>query len=112
MTLARGGFWLGIALFAVMLALGAPAGLSDKGWVTAALTVLIGSAPFSDSTSMSIGHAVRSFASFQAASEEAGRSRVYAGVHFPSGNVGGLALGRCIGGRVGMIFTRPWMGVR
>ena len=41
MTLARGGFWLGIALFAVMLELGAPAGLSDKGWVTAALTVLI-----------------------------------------------------------------------
>ena len=41
MTLARGGFWLGIALFAAMLALGAPAGLSDKGWVTAALTVLI-----------------------------------------------------------------------
>ncbi len=90
-----------------------PAGHSTQSAAAAAaLTVLIGSAPFSDSTSMSIGHAVRSFASFQAASEEAGRSRVYAGVHFPSGNAGGLALGRCIGGRVGMIFTRPWVGTR
>ena len=41
MTLARIGFWSGLALFVAMLALGAPAGLSDKGWITASLTVLI-----------------------------------------------------------------------
>lgn len=41
MTLTRIGFWTGIALFVLMLGVGAPAGLSDKGWITAALTVLI-----------------------------------------------------------------------
>lgn len=41
MTLARIGFWTGLALFVLMLASGVPAGLSDKGWITASLTVLI-----------------------------------------------------------------------
>ena len=42
MTLQRGGLWTGTALFALMLALPAPEGLSLEGWRVAALTVLIG----------------------------------------------------------------------
>ena len=41
MTLARIGFWSGLGLFILMFASGAPPGLSDKGWITASLTVLI-----------------------------------------------------------------------
>jgi len=66
----------------------------------AAIAAAIGDGPFTDSTSVSIGHAVRHFASFRAASEEAGMSRIYGGLHFPDGNTSGLALGRCIGQRV------------
>lgn len=42
MTLQRTGFWLGTALFALMLLVPAPEGLSVAGWRVAALTVLIG----------------------------------------------------------------------
>ena len=42
MTLQRAGFWLGAALFTLMLLLPAPEGLSVGGWRVAALTVLIG----------------------------------------------------------------------
>ncbi len=44
--------------------------------------------------------AVRRFASFDAAADEAGLSRVLGGIHFPYGNLGGRALGRCVGARV------------
>lgn len=82
-----------------------PAGHSTQSAAAAAvLTALIGAVPFTDSTSISIGHAVRHFASFQAASEEAGQSRVYGGIHYPSGNVSGLALGRCVGAKVVAAF--------
>lgn len=37
----RAGFWLGVALFMVMLVLPAPAGLPPAGWKTAAVTVLM-----------------------------------------------------------------------
>ena len=37
----RAGFWLGVALFMVMLVLPAPAGLPTAGWKTAAVTVLM-----------------------------------------------------------------------
>ena len=78
-----------------------PSGHSTQSAAAATvITALLGALPFSDSTSISIGHAVRNFPSFQAASAEAGLSRVYAGLHFQSGNVSGLALGRCIGERV------------
>ncbi len=42
MTLHRAGFWVGAALFGLMLMLPAPDGLSVVGWRVAALTVLIG----------------------------------------------------------------------
>ena len=42
MRLQRAGFWLGAALFTLILLLPAPEGLSVAGWRVAALTVLIG----------------------------------------------------------------------
>jgi membrane-associated phospholipid phosphatase len=78
-----------------------PSGHSTQsGAASAALTALLGVGSFSDSTSIPIGHAVRRFPSFLAASEEAGRSRVLAGLHFEYSNQAGLDLGRCIGERV------------
>lgn len=78
-----------------------PSGHSTQSSAAAAvLTALIGGGAFSDSTSVSIGHQVRPFASFRAASEEAGRSRVLAGLHYEYSNEAGLSLGRCIGERV------------
>jgi membrane-associated phospholipid phosphatase len=78
-----------------------PSGHSTMSAAAAAvLTALAGDVPFDDSTSITIGHAVRRFPSFRAASEEAGISRIYGGIHFPSGNLGGRALGQCIGEKV------------
>jgi membrane-associated phospholipid phosphatase len=64
------------------------------------LTAMLGDTPFQDSTVVSLGHAVRKFSSFNAAAEEAGISRIYGGIHFPSANVQGRALGQCIGNKV------------
>ena len=55
---------------------------------------------FIDSTGLSIGSAVRHFDSFRAAAREAGISRIYGGIHFPYGNLGGRALGECVGAKV------------
>lgn len=41
MSVGRSGFWIGVALFASMQAMPAPAGLSAEGWSVAALTLLI-----------------------------------------------------------------------
>jgi hypothetical protein len=65
-----------------------------------ALTTLLGPTPFEDSTNVSFGHAARRFESFNAAAVEAGQSRIYGGIHFPSGNVEGRNLGECIANRV------------
>lgn len=46
---------------------------------------------------VAVGGAERSFASFRQAAIEAGRSGVYAGIHFQSGNEAGLRLGRDVG---------------
>jgi hypothetical protein len=78
-----------------------PSGHSTQSAAAATvLTALIGAVPFDDSTSISIGHSVRHFDSFNAAADEAGISRIYGGIHFPSGNTNGKALGRCIGEKV------------
>lgn len=78
-----------------------PSGHSTQSAAAAAvITALLGAGPFSDSTSIALGHPVRRFASFVAASEEAGLSRVYGGIHYPHSNRGGQELGRCIGERV------------
>jgi membrane-associated phospholipid phosphatase len=64
------------------------------------MTALLGDTSFEDSTSIVIGHDVRRFESFRAAAHEAGVSRIYGGIHFPTGNMGGRALGECIGTKV------------
>ncbi|HEY9227734.1 MAG TPA: hypothetical protein VIP11_13850, partial [Gemmatimonadaceae bacterium] len=65
---------------------------------------VLGTVPFSDSTSVSIGHQVRKFASFRAAADEAGLSRIYGGIHYQSANVEGGNLGRCVAGHVSERF--------
>jgi membrane-associated phospholipid phosphatase len=64
------------------------------------ITALVGDVAFDDSTGLTIGHSVRRFDSFRAAAREAGMSRIYGGIHFNYGNVGGRALGECIGAKV------------
>ncbi|MCA0377035.1 MAG: vanadium-dependent haloperoxidase [Gemmatimonadetes bacterium] len=85
-----------------------PSGHSTQSSAAAAaITAQLGDTPFSDSTSITLGHAVRRFPSFRAASEEAGMSRVYAGLHYMHSNIGGLGLGRCIGERVAAAVGAP-----
>jgi PAP2 superfamily. len=62
------------------------------------LSALVGdSVSFADSTGLAIGTGVRTFHSFRDAAHEAGISRIYGGIHFPYGNLGGRALGECVG---------------
>jgi membrane-associated phospholipid phosphatase len=78
-----------------------PAGHSTQSMAAATvLTGLLGAGPFSDSTSVALGHSVRRFDSFVAAAEEAGMSRIYGGLHYPVGDRAGRDLGRCIGDAV------------
>jgi hypothetical protein len=78
-----------------------PAGHSTQSAAAAgAIIGLIGDGPFDDSTSISIGHSVRRFASFLDAANEAMNSRLYGGIHFDTGNLAGQELGRCIAARV------------
>lgn len=82
-----------------------PSGHSTQSAAAAAaITASIGDGAFDDSSSVSIGHAVRRFDSFGAAADEAGMSRVYGGIHFPFGNVAGKDLGSCVGERVAERF--------
>jgi hypothetical protein len=50
--------------------------------------------------------APRSFNRIFAAAEEAGISRLYAGIHFQSGNLQGQALGRCVAAKVDALNWR------
>jgi PAP2 superfamily len=51
----------------------------------------------------------RSFGSFEEAAEEAARSRLYAGIHYPFDSDNGLAQGRCVGQAIldSVRFTKP-----
>jgi membrane-associated phospholipid phosphatase len=54
-------------------------------------------------------------ATFKSMAEEAGRSRLFAGMHYPSDVLDGLELGRAVGRKVVAYamtdgFTTPWMG--
>jgi hypothetical protein len=60
-----------------------------------------------DRTQARLGFAPRVYESFHAAAEEAAVSRLYGGIHFRSGNEGGLAQGRCIGARVMALQLGP-----
>lgn len=78
-----------------------PSGHSTQSAAAAAtIAAFVGDAPFEDSTSISIGHEVRRFSTIRAAADEAGLSRVYGGIHFPSGDLAGRALGACIAAAV------------
>jgi membrane-associated phospholipid phosphatase len=78
-----------------------PSGHSAQSAAAATvLTGVVGDVAFDDSTVVSIGHQVRRFTSFRAAAMEAGQSRVFGGIHFPSGNTNGRALGECVGAKV------------
>jgi hypothetical protein len=78
-----------------------PSGHSTQSAAAAAaITSLLGPVAFDDSTGLTIGNGIRRFGSFTAAADEAGISRIYAGIHFPNGNDGGKVLGRCVGAKV------------
>ncbi len=67
----------------------------------ATLEALFGTnVPFVDHAKDANGFAPRSFDHIFAAAEEAGMSRVYAGIHFMSGNLKGRAVGECVAGKV------------
>jgi hypothetical protein len=55
---------------------------------------------FTDHAHDTDGFAPRSFDRIYAAAEEAGISRIYAGIHFRSGNLEGQAQGRCVAAKV------------
>lgn len=64
---------------------------------------------FTDKThsSLNLGLAPRSFSNFYQMAEEAGISRVYAGIHFPNSNVQGRLSGYAIGEKVlGLSYTQ------
>ena len=62
--------------------------------------------PFVDHAHDADGFAPRSFDHIFAAAEEAGMSRLYAGIHFQSGNLNGRALGRCVAAKVNSLSWR------
>ncbi|MEJ0018377.1 MAG: Ig-like domain-containing protein [Acetobacteraceae bacterium] len=81
-----------------------PEYVSGHSTFSAAASVILGSV-FGDATSFSFGvpnlpGVTRSFASFSAAADEAGMSRIYGGIHFMFSNTGGKALGRLIANEV------------
>jgi len=53
------------------------------------------------------GMSPRSFDRLYAAAEEAGISRLYAGIHFRAGNLDGQSLGRCVAAKVNALRWRP-----
>jgi len=69
--------------------------------VMATLEALYGAnVPFVDHAHDADGFAPRSFTRIFDAAVEAGMSRLYAGIHFQSGNLNGRALGLCVAGAV------------
>ena len=55
---------------------------------------------FTDNTHNDRGWGPRTFKDFRSAADEAARSRLFAGIHFNFGVVGGQAQGRCVAQRV------------
>ena len=82
-----------------------PSGHStESGAAAEALTAIFGdSFAFDDATHARDGIKPRHFASFWAAAEEAGMSRLYGGIHFRAAIELGLDQGRCIGKRAGAL---------
>jgi hypothetical protein len=61
---------------------------------------------FDDATHSKDGIKPRSFASFDAAAQEAGISRLYGGIHFRAAIQNGMEQGRCIGAYANALRTR------
>lgn len=61
------------------------------------LTALVGNVAYVDDSHRDRGMQARQFASFQDAADEAARSRIYGGIHFPMGVEGGIAHGAAVG---------------
>lgn len=75
--------------------------------VLTTLQTLIGeNVSFVDRAHDADGFAPRTFDHIFAAAEEAGISRLYAGIHFRSGNLKGRALGQCVAARVNSLAWR------
>ncbi len=85
-----------------------PSGHSvQSGAAAVVLTAAFGqNFAFTDNTHVRDGFAPRSFASFEAAAEEAGMSRLYGGIHFRAAIDRGLEQGRCIGRHAVALKTR------
>jgi hypothetical protein len=66
----------------------------------AALTATLGNIPLDDSTHVNIGHPVRHFGSILQAADEAGMSREYGGIHYPSGVAVGKSVGQCVASKI------------
>lgn len=66
--------------------------------------------PFVDHAHDADGFAPRSYDRIFAAAEEAGISRLYAGIHFRSGNLNGRALGQCVASVVNGLSWRREQG--
>jgi hypothetical protein len=73
----------------------------------ATLEVMFGTnVPFVDHAHDADGFLPRSYDRIFAAAEEAGMSRLYAGIHFTSGNLNGRALGECVATKVDALHWR------
>ncbi|MCR5856885.1 vanadium-dependent haloperoxidase [Mesorhizobium sp. J428] len=85
-----------------------PSGHSTQsGAAATVLTDMFGPAyAFEDGTHSDDGLPARRFASFWAAAEEAGISRLYGGIHFRSAIERGLDQGRCVGAYANALRTR------
>ena len=85
-----------------------PSGHSTQsGAAAVVLTDLFGeNFAFEDATRHGDGLKPRDFASFRAAADEAGISRLYGGIHFRAAIERGLEQGRCIGAYINALRTR------
>lgn len=73
----------------------------------ATLETLFGTnVPFVDHAHDADGFVPRAFDHIFAAAEEAGISRIYAGIHFMSGNLNGRAVGKCVAAKVDALNWR------
>jgi len=74
---------------------------TQSGAVATVLTDLFGVKAFTDTThsdhGLTLPQTPRTFRSFDEATTEAARSRLYGGIHYASRNTNGLAQGWCIG---------------
>jgi hypothetical protein len=76
----------------------------------AVLTHYLGVYAITIGTESMVGGVRRAFPTFEAAAEEAGRSRIYGGIHFEFSNRDGQKLGRDVGEFVLKRFSPPDMG--